>query len=512
MEDFISEIYNFAQLIPATKEIIDKYYEEDTLHGKRQWDEISDLFVDYCNVIDKSDPDLAARIMKNLENACAQTLTVPPNYRLMGNILEETIPLLYEAMSVFGQIDVNEDNYRLFSSKSGFLSLYNTQSKRYYHDLIDPYREAYILAKRIYRPAQLSYAFLGCGLGYLPWAVFCNSNLSADIYIYHNNPRIVEFAEEYGVLSFIPEDKLHIVIEENIDTLLDKYEHCERLEDFGIYQTYDVFDEASDKQKERITQIHINSDGSFLYDNRLKINFWRNRKNVINHFSKFDNYNPNADWIVVAAGPSLDNHLDYIKENVGGKNIICASTVLKKLLKYDIKPNCVAVLDPQSRTYNHFEGLEDFSVPLILNTTGNWKFGEYYKGPKYYIPSCTDETSILYYKARNTESYNLGSTVSSMSIVIALLFKAKRIELVGIDLAYPNGYTHAKDTMDCKQISYDGMCSVTAVDGQTVYSTYNFIFYANQINSIIKNNPGTEFINFSDNGIKFENCKWYKEL
>lgn len=512
MEDFINELYTYAQLIPATKEIIAYYYEADDMHAKRQWDEISDLYIDFCKTINSMDSALANAILLNLKKACSHTLTSPANYCLMANGLEETLPLVYKGMSLLGTIDVTEGKYRIQSSKSGFLTLYNSESKRYYHDLIDPYYEAFRLAKRNYNPRYTSYLFLGCGLGYLPWQVFCLSDSSADIYIYHNDEQVVNYSLNYGVLSFIPENKLHIYINNDITELLNEYENAKSNNAFGLFEIKDVFDSSNDVQKNRITQLHMNSRGSELFENLLSINLWRNVTNVTHYFDEFKNYIPNAPWIVVAAGPSLDSKLAYIKENEGKKNIVCASTVFKKLLDNKITPTCVTVLDPQSRTYKHFEGIESSDIPLILGSNGNWQFGEFYNGPKFLLPCNSDQTTIMYFKTKNIPSYTLGSTVASMSIIVALLCKATSVEMIGIDLSFPGGFTHAQGTMDCKPASKEGMIPVTSVNGNPVYTLPNFLFYAEQINQIIADNPHTKFINFSDDGIKFNNCKWYKEL
>ena len=238
MEDFICDIYYYAQIIPATKEIIDKCYESNDTQIVKSWDEIKYLYLELCNTIREYDSNLSTEIYKNIESACSYGQTQPRQFNILGNILEDTIPLLYKAISFFGHIDIEEKNYRLCSSRSGYLTLYNTESKRYYHDLIDPYHEAYRLAKRIYDPINTSYRFLGCGLGYLPWQIFCLSDMSADIYIYHNNPELVQYALKYGVLSYIPDNRLHIVIDEDIDSLLDDYESTST-EDYFFFDTHD---------------------------------------------------------------------------------------------------------------------------------------------------------------------------------------------------------------------------------------------------------------------------------
>lgn len=88
----------------------------------------------------------------------------------------------------------------------------------------------------------------------------------------------------------------------------------------------------------------------------------------------------------MAAGPSLDDNLEFLRENQGKKTIIAVGTVFRKLLENKIVPDMAAVLDPQERTYKQIEGLEDKKVPMLLAVTAYWKFAANYKGDKYLVP------------------------------------------------------------------------------------------------------------------------------
>jgi len=512
MVDFIAEIYEYAQIIPTLKEIIEKCYKNDEIHVKRLWDNISGLIISFSSEVAKTDINLANRIINGAELACSYTNGEIVNYRLMGDKLSETITLFYDGMALFGKIDVDDGKYRLVSSKSGYISLANNETAMVYNSLEDPIWEAQQLVERVYSPSFTTFKCLGAGMGYFAWQLFCASDMSIDIYVYHTSEKLVNYALDYGLLSLIPDDKLHIVVCEDEQLLIDEYEQEPVFGRTGHINLGDVFDILTDKVKRRVAQLDAGYNTFSLWENQLEINFWRNIKNVQDLYTSYKIDTNSESWIVVVAGPSLDSKLQYIKENVGKKNIICASTVLKKLLDYGIKPNCVAVLDPQSRTFGHFEGLNNTEVTLLLNSTGNWMFGEKYTGPKYLVPSETNETSILYFAARGVSSLNLGSTVSSMAINMAIYYGAKTIELVGLDLAYPGGKSHSSGTMDYKTISTNGMIDVPCVSGGIVPTTPQFIYYINVINAIIRENNSVKFIDYSDCGAKFEGAVYYKDL
>lgn len=62
------------------------------------------------------------------------------------------------------------------------------------------------------------------------------------------------------------------------------------------------------------------------------INYWSNRQRECKMISEMDASYIKKDVIIVAAGPSLDDNLQFLRENKGKKTIIAVGTVLKKLL------------------------------------------------------------------------------------------------------------------------------------------------------------------------------------
>ena len=511
--DFVAEIYNFAQLIPAVKEVIENCYAEETLKVKANWTSIQELLVEFCKEVTKKDCELGNEMYSMLQTACSHTQKEPANYNLMADDLNSLIPHMYRAINQFGQVDVSEDDYRIFSSKSGFFTLEKISSNRVFHSAEDPMWEAYICAKRIYSPKYSTFSFIGCGLGYLPWQLFCLSDSSVDIHIFHNDPVIVQYALDYGVLGWIPEDKLHIHIEEDQFKLLDSYSdpHPEWGK-IGYRCCNDIFETLNEKAKDILVGFDALNGTETIFKDIVDINLARNIRNVSETFYSFKPKTDCSECLVVVAGPSLDDNLDLIRENVGKKTIICASTVLKKLLSNGIKPDCVTVLDPQTRTYGHFDGLTDESVPILLSSTANWRFGELYKGKKYIVPGCSSEESIAYFKARNIASVDIGTTVSSLAIRIALTLGAKQIDLFGLDLSYPGGKSHASGTMDLTTKSTKGMIEIPCVSGGTVYTTRQFMIYITEIEEMIAKNKQVRFVDYSDIGARFKGVIWHKNL
>ena len=65
-----------------------------------------------------------------------------------------------------------------------------------------------------------------------------------------------------------------------------------------------------------------------------------------------------SDFVLVAAGPTLETVLPKIKTLIGHAVIVCVETALHALLKAGIQPDFIVITDPQYYAYRHIAGLE----------------------------------------------------------------------------------------------------------------------------------------------------------
>lgn len=88
--------------------------------------------------------------------------------------------------------------------------------------------------------------------------------------------------------------------------------------------------------------------------------------------------------ILVAAGPSLEKNVHYLKEAKGKAVIICADTVLGYLLARDIVPDFVVSVDPQDTTYSKYQGVDiPKDIALVFHPACNDKIFKHFPGPKF---------------------------------------------------------------------------------------------------------------------------------
>ena len=512
MVDFLEEVYSLADTIFDIKKIIKYAYSGYDIDIIRYWDSVSNKIVKTCQYLNNLDSNLANKIMFAIEHACKHTTSTPGNYNLFADELTNTLPLLYEASTLLGEIDSTDNDFQFKSSKSGFLSLKNTRTNKQYNSLIDPMYEAYEHACRIYSPSFISFKIMGCDLGYLPYQLFELSDRSMNLYIYHTSKEAIQYAYDFGVLSWIPENKLHIIINSNIQSLFASYIDAEEISfggAIGYHLDKDFIESAPDALQTGMKHFNILNETRTILEKNKLINSYRNIYNVTDLIC---NFNPMANdtWAVVAGGPSLDNQLEYLLSNQNNINIICVSTVLKKLLQLGISPCAVIVSDPQARTSKHFEDLPSSTTPLLISNLASWQIAEKYSGPKYLIPCMTDTNINNFFNSQGLEPYNAGSTISVLAIEIAASYNPQKILLFGLDLSYPGGKSHASGTMDYHDTANKNTIYIKNVKGEDVKTVEQFKIYLSQVEATIFSHPNIEFINHTDSGANIRGTKWYK--
>lgn len=506
--DFLNEIYQESNMIFELKKM-----QKMCLRGQSRllinaWQDQAQSIASFCQKTAELNNALGLSIWNDITSL--PSLIEKYDFSAIADALEQLIPHFYEAMALRGQIDVSEGQYKLFSSKSGFLCLEDTALCKISSSTVDPAFEAYEKALALCETAKTDFCEIGCSLGYLPWQMFEVSDQVMDIYIYETDKIRIDYAFEYGVLDRIPEDRLHIFIDSDINKLVKEItkNHLDKdREDYtAFYIDPELENALSDNNPLLASAISDKICTTVNFLDNVERNFYSNYRNVNKFITQLNQDALCKNWIVVGGGPSLDYNLDFIKENSDSFTIIAATTAVKRLISEGIKPDFMIAIDMQKRTFKHLEGLEDMNIPLIMSDCASWKFGKLYKGEKYLIPTSGMLFSADLYKARGIECWSICGTVTAVAMEVAARSGASKIDLVGLDLSYPEKKSHASGTMDQAQIDTDGLVQVPSVDGKTVYTSPVFISYIREVEGIISNYPKVSFYNRSRNGAYIQGC------
>ncbi len=205
--------------------------------------------------------------------------------------------------------------------------------------------------------------------------------------------------------------------------------------------------------------------------------------------------------LVIGAGPSLEEHIDWIKNNQHKITILAVSRVCEYLIKNQIKPNLVVSVDPQEMNYLQSKGVLQLSNSILLHSYHvNYKLLSQFAGDKYFLGNrfFWDSTNNL------KNFYSIGPTVSHTAITSAMQMGFTKILLTGVDFCYgEDGQSHVSGilrdkTNDLKVLTYDG---------QERYTTQDFLLSIRTLESIAKSFSG-KIYNLSKHAAKCDSIEF----
>ncbi len=208
--------------------------------------------------------------------------------------------------------------------------------------------------------------------------------------------------------------------------------------------------------------------------------------------------------LLVGAGPSLDDNLDYLKGNQDKHYIICVDTSFPILLENDITPDFVVSVDPQHETMRHFRCFSKTPVPLIATPVSCAELLKKYPGPLvFFLQKDHSVTkSLEKYFVDKGVSYS-GGSVSCFALDIAVQFGFESIILLGMDYAYTDMRFYSAnalqsvlmfrsanrfstiETLHRKRIFSDKLLRVPSYENEKVYSNISLCSYRKNIENLV---------------------------
>lgn len=223
----------------------------------------------------------------------------------------------------------------------------------------------------------------------------------------------------------------------------------------------------------------------------------------------------NANCVVIASGPTLEDHYSYLFELTRKPRnqrplVISVDTAFKALSLNNITPDIILSIDPNIRP-DHFLMEHTNSVALVYFPKINPLILEQWKGPKYSAYSTSqiyDELADKYPKLR---LFTNGSVVHP-AIDLAVYLGAYEISLFGCDFCYTRNKTHAfwPDGSLGPQINNAKHWLING-RGNRVPTDLNFRGYLRSLEEFIKSKPNIKFYQSSLDGARIHGAQ-YKDF
>jgi hypothetical protein len=212
-------------------------------------------------------------------------------------------------------------------------------------------------------------------------------------------------------------------------------------------------------------------------------------------FAKLTKNKLNCPAIIASGGPSLTKQLKLLKSIEDRALIICAGSTINSLLKYDIKPHILVVIDGAEINFTHYKGVEEIhNIPLFYPLIVYKEIPAYHKGYKVVFNIHKDELSKTVNNIFKEEIgyVNGGGSVATFCLSIAKQLTNGPICLIGQDLAYTNFQTHAEGNRLGKQLNKEELLNtkkylkVKGFYGDEVITDYSFYSMKQTFEELIK--------------------------
>ena len=367
------------------------------------------------------------------------------------------------------------------------------------HSRYDPYREAVAFIdhhKAIYQNKDLVVAY-GLGLGYHIQELLKRIDSECKLYVFEADNDILEIAKTLNVVQEVFNDhRVQLIGGYNPAFLNEFSEKLSLVDDLLLYKpSLRVLPDDYGDFKNAILDFELGRIGVERFSALLKENNKLNLTldcNIIDDF--LNKYNFEAKPVIItSSGPSLDSSIMGLRKFRSQFNLFCAGSALRTLMKFQVIPDMICIIDPSDLVAKQINGYENLNVPLCFLSSASHLAVSNFQGPKY-----------IFYNELNQGNLTIetGKSVATALLSISIKGKANPIIFVGQDLAFIDNKHHTETFTDIygesNEVSpYGRFETVLGVDGDQLYTNPSLLSFKRWIERTIEANPQITFFNAS---------------
>lgn len=395
-----------------------------------------------------------------------------------------------------------ESLWQLDKAKNGMITA--SENGVRLHSAYNPEREALGAVNREEVFEKSNVVFYGFGLGYhvIEWAKTAalrkDKSEKKIPKLLLLEPDINHFYASMGLLDWSPVfalDNLIIAVGASVDSLLPLLEDSSSVNigDKGVSDAYyfdipaftahakNYFDTVRSLIKRNQRKNEINAATLKKFGRRWCRNSIRNllqleKTGFISPLQgklKNSKNTQSLPFLIIGAGPSLENILPYIKQLQKRMITVCVETALHTLLRSGIQPDFVIITDPQFWAYRHIAALSAPDSILISELSA---YPAVFRFSCNNILLCSSQFPIGQYVQNklnlNPGDLGSGGSVASSAWNFAYYCGAKEIYTAGLDFAFPKGQTHIKGS-SAEQTWHTLSNRLSAADKYTAAALYS---------------------------------------
>ena len=204
--------------------------------------------------------------------------------------------------------------------------------------------------------------------------------------------------------------------------------------------------------------------------------------------------------VLVAAGPSLADAVEVLKEKREKIVIVAVYRVVDYLLEHGIVPDFIATMDPHQKKAEATEEIIS-KIPMLLPETASIEVWKHHKGIKFmgtFEEYCVE---LLLNCNIQLNWVSLQSSVAAWQLMIMVALGIEKIALVGQDLAYSGNTSHVGGVKET--VNYTGE-TVKGINGEILASRGDWLVFKKDIENILQAYPDITVYDTKTSGAKIE--------
>lgn len=372
------------------------------------------------------------------------------------------------------------DGYEMIETSVGSFTLQvkADDNKMLLSSSCNPYDEAEILAQEYCEKGKNSYVVLGLGMGYLMAELSRHPDI-LDIVVCEHDLYVIKAVFHYVDLKeILKKGRVHIYYDPDLSIFS---KSIAENRDMGIIIHRPSMMNIKDLEiRQKVQDFFIHDNSVRSQGKKLLRNFYMNTSESalesVRSAKELRSVFEGHDVLFIAAGPSLEENIPYLKELSQKYIVVAVGTVLKRLIRLGIKPDYVVMIDAQHNMMNQISGVDTSELSLIYLPTLYYEVLNIWEGTKYMALQKGFEQSEVMAQKNNDILFETGGSVSTLALDIAIRFLSRRIICIGLDLAYVDNKFHVGEKAFNDDVAGQ-LRLVKSVDGKEIYTAVNLDNY-----------------------------------
>lgn len=221
-------------------------------------------------------------------------------------------------------------------------------------------------------------------------------------------------------------------------------------------------------------------------------------------------------FVVAGAGPTLDEHFNWLSRNRKKVRIVSVDAAYKSLSKNEIFPDVVVAIDDHGSLHGLFDQC-DLSkathIPLVYFPQVTKSLLSIWPGPRKTAYTMSPLHEKIKKEIPKGNLYTSGSVIHT-AVDLAVKMGAGTIIFMGADFSYPGGKSHSSEFTYSRKVDLKKRSShwVLNGEGERVVTSTNLRGYLRDLENYIETVPEVTFYNASKKGALISGTKHLEEF